>query len=157
MKIWIALVVARATIHNRTHGKTTLFPLCEGSASREMGHDFPANPLRAGSAEQGHEQHAQNKPQQAVMAQGFRRFFGEFLHDAPHHVGEERPESAFKRKAEAKGAQDELRGGSHVGMMTGTGAFVKDENRLRRQIPGFPACRPRPAAAVRTMADDKKG
>ena len=43
--MWIALVVARATIRNRTHGKTTLFPSCEGSVSMEIGHDFHANPL----------------------------------------------------------------------------------------------------------------
>ena len=82
------------------------------------------------------------------MAQGFRRFFDEFPHDAPHRDGKERPEDAFQRKTEAKGAQDELRGGSHAGMMTGAGPFVKDEKRLLRQIPGFPACRPKPAVAV---------
>ena len=42
--MWTALVVARATTRNRTHGKTTLFPQCEGS-SIEIGHDFNANPL----------------------------------------------------------------------------------------------------------------
>ena len=45
LKMWIALVVARATTSDRTHGKTTLFPYCEGSVNREIGHNFPANPL----------------------------------------------------------------------------------------------------------------
>ena len=45
--MWIALVVARAATRNRTHGKTTLFPWCEGSVSIEIEHNFNANPLQA--------------------------------------------------------------------------------------------------------------
>ena len=51
--MWIAPVVARATTRNRTHGKTTLFPWWAGSVSREMGHNFPANPLWNGVASSG--------------------------------------------------------------------------------------------------------
>ncbi len=99
----------------------------------------PADTFRYASAEQRDQQQAKDKPQQAVMAQGLRRFSGELPHDAAHHVGKERPEGSFKCQAETKGAKDELRGGSHAGMMTGAGRFVKDEKRLRRPIPDFPA------------------
>lgn len=95
------------------------------------------------SAEKSHKQQAEADPQQAVAAQGLRRFFHEFPHDAAHHAGEERPEGSFKRKAKAKGAKDGLQGGSHAGMMTVTGRFVKDGNRLRRHTSCFPACRPK--------------
>ena len=95
------------------------------------------------SAEQGHQHQAQDKPQQAVMTQGLRRFFDEFLHDAAHHVGKERPEGSFESQAEAEGAKDELRGGSHAGMMTGAGRFVKDESGCGVKLPvsrrGVPA------------------